>query len=69
MMFGSRLKRREETRCLVDVFGGCSAGICRLGKEIEFGLLMKVEEFFDILSFYQVHESLPNNPQTHPQGI
>jgi hypothetical protein len=35
MMFGSNLKRREVIRCLVDAFGGCSAGIRRLGKEIE----------------------------------
>jgi hypothetical protein len=35
MMFGSNLKRREVIRCLVDVFGGCWAGIRRLGKKIE----------------------------------
>ena len=34
MMFGSNLKRREVIRCLEDAFGGCSAGIRRLGKKI-----------------------------------
>jgi hypothetical protein len=34
MMFGSNLKRWEVIRCLVVVFGGCSAGIRRLGKKI-----------------------------------
>jgi hypothetical protein len=72
-MFGSNLKRREVIRGLVDAFGGCWAGIRRLGKKIGthqfFELLMKLEEFFDILSFYQVYRSLPNNLQTHQQGI
>jgi hypothetical protein len=27
------------------------------------GSLTKLEEFSDTLSFYQVYESLPNNPQ------
>jgi hypothetical protein len=34
MMFGSNLKRRRESRCLVDAFGGCSAGIRIRGKKI-----------------------------------
>jgi hypothetical protein len=34
MMVGSNLKRLEVIRCLVDAFGGCSARIRRLGKEI-----------------------------------
>jgi hypothetical protein len=34
MMFGSNLKKRIETRCLVDGFGGCSAGIHKFGKKI-----------------------------------
>jgi hypothetical protein len=56
MMFGSNMKKRIEIGCLVDAFGGCSAGICRLGKKINFGLLMKLEEFSDLLSFSQVYE-------------
>jgi hypothetical protein len=34
LMFGSKLKRREVIRGVVDAFGGCSVGICRLGKKI-----------------------------------
>jgi hypothetical protein len=34
MMFGSNLKRRIETRCFADAFGGCWLGIRRLGKKI-----------------------------------
>jgi hypothetical protein len=34
MMFGGKLKRRDVIRDLIDVFGVCSAGICRLGKKI-----------------------------------
>jgi hypothetical protein len=34
MMFGSKLKRRIEVRCVDGVFGGCSAGIHKLGKKI-----------------------------------
>jgi hypothetical protein len=33
-MLGSNLKRREVIRCLDNVFGGCWAGIHRLGKKI-----------------------------------
>jgi hypothetical protein len=35
----------------------------------KFGFFDKNRDFFYILSFYQVYESLPNNPQTHQQGI
>jgi hypothetical protein len=34
MMFGSNLKGRIETKGLDDAFGGCSARIRKLGKEI-----------------------------------
>jgi hypothetical protein len=33
MMLGKNLLSRVGTRCLDDVFGGCWAGICRLGKK------------------------------------
>jgi hypothetical protein len=34
MMFGRKMFLEIETRGLVDAFGGCSAGIRRLGKKI-----------------------------------
>jgi hypothetical protein len=36
MVFGSKMKRREESRGLVGAFVGYSAGIRRLGKKIGF---------------------------------
>jgi hypothetical protein len=52
MMFGRNLKRREVSRGLVDVFGGCSVGIGRLGKKMSknFG------ESEEIPSSYQVNQ-------------
>jgi hypothetical protein len=73
LMFGGNLKRRVETRRFNGFLGLYSMVIYGLGKKIGcrkvFGLLMKLEEFFGILSFYQVYESLPNNLQTHQQGV
>jgi hypothetical protein len=61
------MKERLETRGLVDVFVSYSAGLRRLDKKIE--KLLIFTQVFDILSFYQFYESLPNNPQTHQQSI
>jgi hypothetical protein len=33
-VFGRNLKKGEVIRCLVDMFGGCLAGMRRLGKKI-----------------------------------
>jgi hypothetical protein len=72
VMFERNLKRREVIRGFADAFGGCSAGIRRLEKKIashqEFNF-SKNQKFSDILSFYQVYESLPNNLQTNQQGL
>jgi hypothetical protein len=45
-MFGSNLKRREGIRCLADAFGGCSAGIRRFGKKIEFCISIKLSQIW-----------------------
>jgi hypothetical protein len=72
MMFGSNLKRRVGSRCLVGAFEGCWAGICRLGKEIGF---RKIWHFFSkskkfrhpiFLPSLRIPAEQPPNTSTRP---
>jgi hypothetical protein len=59
MMFGRKMFLEIETRCLVDAFGGCSAGIRRDREFFKFHQKKKI----------YLYVSLPNNLQTHQQRI
>jgi hypothetical protein len=62
----------KDGRELDVLFGAYSVEVRRLGKKMgdqKSSIFIKEAKNFNILSLYQVYESLLNNLQTHQQGI
>jgi hypothetical protein len=52
-----------------DAFGGCWTWFGGLGKNIASQKIWENRKFSRMLSFYQTHQTMSNNHQTHHKSI